>query len=486
MATSPIPLYTSFINSIGCEVSGEDKISFVMPTGDTTPVTLEGKDLVMPTPEMLRRMDGNLHVAYHPLSEQVMRNESPVQRKLRTIVNIKATYMLGSLMQDLTELALSDKKERTSKSDYFELFTVMKDASKTTMQSVKAVVATLEVTGLEHRLVNFASKRGGKLNGTPFRRITNVTFPILAEFAPEKPADHIFSVKMSKKDKLVIFELLKYIIPKLQVQDAYSAGSDSMDAPMFISIALAWAKFAEDINAVSWRYKDALANFTYCNTEIGYLDQLEKISSFIGFIPSMAGNEGTTQLVNKSTGVSVEVGGLAGGNPTTISPTAATSPLSPPATTGFIAPTPAVGTATTAPTVPSVILPTEGGHLKAPSMPVGALLNPGFNNGGFNNGGFNAGNAWGNNGWGGMGVTTGYLPPGTIMGTNGQPVNVLTATLDELERVLDPATYSQVYNQRAQQAAMTAGMQGVQMGFGAGMQMGYGMATNGWGTTGYY
>lgn len=509
MVKSPVPMYAAVLSAVGCEVDANDLVSFVMPSGDRSPLLVEGKRLVIPTPEMLGRINSEQHVAYHPLCEMIMKNESLVQAKIRNVINIKTMFVISTLMLELIGVAISNDKETISKSAYFDLFEQMQEATPRTQKAVKALVETLKPSGLNKRLVSFMSKRVGKINDKEYRRITSVVFPIMAEFGPNSAADRIFDVKMAKKDKEVIYRLLKYIVPSIEVADYYSQGSESMIAPNFDSLVKSYAALMTDVNKVSWKFKDALANVSFLNADLGYMDMIKDLEQYKGFLPVLEGNQGEENLNAKTSQENaISVGGL---TPTVIRtdnvPVAAGNLTSPSVsntvqTVSDVAAKTVAGTANLA----GLAKPNGmanmgmlGGNMGAMGM-MGAfpgmnpmmggfggfptMTNPNPNSGfihpngtaginpalamGFNPGmgmmnpmmGLNgmAPNMMGNPmmngmnpmmGMGGFGQT---LPQGCVMGRTGKVVNIMTDTIAELEKELPPDLFNQVYSQRMMQA----------------------------------
>lgn len=465
MAKSPITFYEGFLRSLGMVVGADNTISYQGADGDLIPMTVESKRLVMPTQEMLRTIDNKFHIAFHPLCEMIMRNESPVQRKIRTVINTHTTGIIIQLMMTLTALAISDQKDKTARSEYFDLFTLLNGAKKTTFQAVEKLVEVIEVTGVNNRLINFSVKRSGELGGKKYRRCCQVTFPILDEWTPDKPEDRIYGVKMSKKDKSIILLLLNFIIRGLQVPDAYSVGSDSMIAPTFMSIANAYAALMTDVNVVVWQFKDELPNIGIMQADLSWLDLAQDLDQYNGFLPVLEGNEGVATM-QAANGQKVEIG-------------TAKSPI----TTPISIPT----TVTTPTIIPTAVNPAPGGFAGFPTVKSGhqnsGYLHPkgmvGFNPmaGMMGMGGFNPmSNMMGMMGMGGfnppgaglMAViqqnqsTTSVNPmmaaQGMVNGPNGQPINIWTAPLAELEKVLDSATYGIVYAQRLAQVNMQRSM----------------------------
>lgn len=505
MVKSPVPMYMACLTAVGCEVDANDLISFVMPSGDRSPLLVEGKRLVIPTPEMLGRIKSDQHIAYHPLCEMIMLNESQVQAKIRNVINIKTMFVISTLMLELISLAITEDKETLSKSPYFDLFELMKDATPRTQKAVKQLVETFKPSGIDKRLISFMSKRTGKINSKEYRRITSVVFPVMEEFAADKPADRIYDVKMAKKDKDVIHQLIRYIVPSIEVTDYYSAGSESMIAPNFDSLVKSYAALMTDVNKVSWKFKDAVANVSFLNADLSFVDMIKDLEQYKGFLPVLEGNQGE-QSINaaNSTANQISIGGITpavmGVENVPVAPGMVTSP----SVTGTVkVPVPTAGLANLAkPTVmPNMMAGMMGGMMGGMAGGMLGGMMGGFNGfGGFptvsnpnpNSGfihpngqaglnpmagmmggmmGFNTGMMGGMNNMNGMGNFMGMnglngmnnammgqfgqtLPPGCVMGRSGKVVNIMTDSVFDLEKELPPDLYAQVYSQRMMQANM--------------------------------
>ena len=79
-----LELYTAIVESAGWNVNSE---GFV--TAFKGPVEIAGKQMVMPTKKILRNPDWDNHIAFHPMSENVMRGESAVLFELRNQMQFK-------------------------------------------------------------------------------------------------------------------------------------------------------------------------------------------------------------------------------------------------------------------------------------------------------------------------------------------------------------------------------------------------------------
>ena len=86
-------LYENILDycSMKPDSKGKVNISFVFEDGkdgEVTPAMLEGRQLVMPTPEQFKTYDPDKVIIFHPLQEYVNRGESEVVKSLRYQLNV--------------------------------------------------------------------------------------------------------------------------------------------------------------------------------------------------------------------------------------------------------------------------------------------------------------------------------------------------------------------------------------------------------------
>ena len=100
---SPIPLYSSVLNSIGCEIDSQGLVSQSI-SGMATPIIIEGRRLVLPTPEVLQTLDNSKMIAFHPICENITLGNSKVIEQFRRMIQLCASTRIISLALDLVNV----------------------------------------------------------------------------------------------------------------------------------------------------------------------------------------------------------------------------------------------------------------------------------------------------------------------------------------------------------------------------------------------
>lgn len=289
-----IDFFTKLVNSLDCEVSEDDPVVRYKVGDERSAVGIDGMNLVMPYMSLLREGQFTNVVPFAPLSENIVRGQSPVIEKLRTMIVMKVTKSVLYLANSLITLAANvDMHERlTSKESKF--LDVLKNCDGKTEKAMEKVTNRVDFIG-ENRVVRIYLNRGGSYKGVKYARVAVVDFPIM-ESEDEKDTK-IFGVNMSKENKRQILGILEWILPGCsEVKDGpFTYGSKSKYAPYFDSLLGAYKLMADAINDKVKIMKkhidvDAIAIDT---SWAEYLPRLKELSLEI---PALKGNEGTIGL----------------------------------------------------------------------------------------------------------------------------------------------------------------------------------------------
>ena len=281
-------LYKSIAEAVGLKAD-ENGLLFMDIDGQHLPCELSGKRLALPTPAVLKDADWEHVVAFHPLSENVLRGESPVLKKLRVLMNLRVTYVMSKLLERLLDIAADHDYHKKLSPTAAEFLTRVPNADEKTVKALDKILDSLELTG-DRRLVSIYLKRGGQLGGDKFSRVAVTSFPILDQFETD---DHeIFGVKMRGKDKETIANLFNYLIPNGNNLELYSAGSNSATAPYFHCLVQAYVKLAKRLNAVVRVFKKHLEHADELTIGTDWETLIEDLSIYRDLIPSLSGNEG--------------------------------------------------------------------------------------------------------------------------------------------------------------------------------------------------
>lgn len=300
---NPIPLYSGVLNSIGCTIDSQGLISQTIIGSAPIPIDIDGRRLVLPTPEVLQGLDNSKMIAFHPICENITMGNSPVIEKFRRMVQMCIATRLSSLAFDLLN-AIVGNEEKVLTGSILGLAEQIPDASKKTLTALEKVLQSFN--GEDRTPIRIYLKRQAELNGEKYRREAAVHFPFMDEFADNKPNDYVYDVKMSKRDKNTLRILFNILIPHIEKPNAYSAGSNSTVAPSFDALLRVTHKLCSEIGSRAYQYRKNL-NIVDYRTDITWGDEEINLAEYANYIPNLDGNDGVIANNQTQTGTTVSV-----------------------------------------------------------------------------------------------------------------------------------------------------------------------------------
>lgn len=282
-----LKLYQAILESLDV-VADKDGLLTYRHGDIDMPYTVDGKRLVLPTPQLLKLGLGDNLVAFHPLSESSVRGESPVLRRLKSAINFRLSQVTAELLQSLVEVAVDSGRHSKISPKAAKFLVLVPDVDDKTAHAMEKVLA--KTSPDQNRLVSVYLKRGGKLNGQKFARTAMVAFPFFEEFADEQP--EIFGTKIRKKDMVAIKALFEYIFPDPDLLETYSAGSNALTAPFFDALMHAYERVATQLNSIVTVHRKELDDHKSLLIDTSWSDLLADLADFRDVIPPLPGNEG--------------------------------------------------------------------------------------------------------------------------------------------------------------------------------------------------
>lgn len=285
-------LYKAILASLNV-VADENGLLSLQYMGSTHRVLVNGKRMTLPTDELLRIGDWSNLQPFHPLSENLLREgESPVSKKLKTLINLRLGTIVTDLMAQFIQLGYDTKSHAKLSPKAQELLSHIQEVDDKTVAAVDKILEAVSEEG-PSKIINIYLKRGGKYKGEKVARLAVVSFPIITdEF--ERNDGVIYGVKLRKKDYAAVLGLLKYILPDCDDLEAYNAPSNSLEAPYFDALIHAYINVARRLNEVVKIHKKQLENADELTIDLSWIDAVENLGAYRGMIPTLAGNEGET------------------------------------------------------------------------------------------------------------------------------------------------------------------------------------------------
>jgi len=267
-----INLYEQMIDYAGLNIDN-DKV-YVGDVANKDPFLVGGKQLIIPTRDMLKNIDGNSMTIFHPLSEDIIKGESAVINKLRYAINIRINISICILMQSLLNLAASPEHHKKLSPEQSELLYNIKDIDeKTTRNFINYTLK--EVKDKEDRMLSYIYlKRGGTLAGVKYPRVGIVSFPFFQSLTDGE------KFKFRVKDIEVYKAVFEYIFSEATDHEAYNYGSRSEIAPYLDALMVTSYKLTERINEVIELYRDYIDEPDTIMFNHDWYDTLKDVETF--------------------------------------------------------------------------------------------------------------------------------------------------------------------------------------------------------------
>jgi hypothetical protein len=298
-----LDIYRSILQFAGLRANPEGYVS--LKDVSTDPVLIGGLRLVIPTNEQLRSHNPGEKIVFHPLTEDIVRGESEIIKKLRVNINTRLNTNIAALGKDLLNIVASPALHARLTPEQSRLLTVVKDADEKTVANYLAMLMSNYKERSDRLYVNVFLVRGGsnqKEPGRKYTRLAVVSFP----FYTENAAGTIGKCRV--KDRETYRQLMEFMFPDIEVTDAYNYGSDSIVAPFLETLMLGSAKIAARINELVELYAPFIEGHEDLMFDLDWMESFRDMTTLapmIREIPLQAGNEGSIPPPTASTPVPV-------------------------------------------------------------------------------------------------------------------------------------------------------------------------------------
>jgi hypothetical protein len=285
--------YADLLGSLNVHDVGDGLLTLKFPVGDgeysEKPCTSNGKRLTLPTDALIRNGKWEGLLAFHPLSENLLRGESEVLKFIRTMVRFRLSSTASQLFAELMGIAADPSRHKDLKPTQAEFLKSVQHANDKT----ETIVNTKLLTRHFDDLLNIYLKRGGQFKGEEYRRVAAVSFPIWDEL--KSKGKMIYDIDCgSVKNKKTIASLFEFIFPKTDDQNYWSAASNETVAPYFQALMQCYAKVAKHLNSIVKKYKKHLQYPEMLTIPLDWEDGLQHLSDWKALIAPLPGNEGAT------------------------------------------------------------------------------------------------------------------------------------------------------------------------------------------------
>lgn len=282
-----IEFYKGILESTGLVIGDKHGVYLEPLPEDLTPYHVNDKHLVLPTPEILRDPNWNAQIAFHPLSENVARKDSPVLKELTKLTNLSLNINIGLLMSSLISYCANKDLHKTLNHKQTVFLSLFPDADEKAVEAWNKVDNKLNGVNTYVKIVTLRDK---KLDNQPYSRVAFVKFPIYDELIQlangTKTDNALFGVKLRKKDIKGIKALFEFLLSGLDnIDGKYSFGTRSAIAPTFHALMSATHRVFTELQRTARLLRIEFA-------ELKWGDALADLSKYKGLIPPLDGNEG--------------------------------------------------------------------------------------------------------------------------------------------------------------------------------------------------
>ena len=286
-----LSIYKSILKFAGLEA---DSQGFIRLVGDDSKdqFLVNGKALVLPTDEQLRKMDTSQKMVFHPLAESTIRGESPVIQKLKDTINTNLGLRFGYLGQELIRIVSSTAIQQRLSPEQAEVIIRIRDADDTSIVNWNGVLRQLVVKRPTRGFLNVFLRRGGDYQGQKYSRVGITTFP----FYKELQAGEQDVAKIRKKDIPTFIQIHQAIFPEIDIDEAYNYGFRGQVAPFLCTLLITSAKLAFRMNEMVDLFKDYFEDADMIRSDVSWLADIENaddLTALIRRIPLQEGNDGS-------------------------------------------------------------------------------------------------------------------------------------------------------------------------------------------------
>lgn len=302
MSKRLLDLYRSMLAVGNLYADSNGHISAVV-SDKKEPVLVKGKSLVLPTDEQLAVPNWENRVAFNPLQESIMRDESAVVEVFRQKINVRLNWTCAILTFELMRIAASPGEHAKLNPDQSEFLSRVKNTDEKTLKTMEALMGAMPFDNPLRSWVSIFLKKGGILRGVKHSRVGIVSFPLWEELSQVEvkdgktkyKTDNVFGVSVRVKDRDTLRELVKYIFPQVDKPEAYNCASDSKIAPFVEALMHTVQTVAGPINDVIELFRNQLSDPDKLLIPADWVEAFNSLETYeddIRSIPMLPGNEG--------------------------------------------------------------------------------------------------------------------------------------------------------------------------------------------------
>lgn len=282
-----VELYKGILPAFGLTVDTDDRIWIGGgELGTQAPLSIDGKNVFIPTDEFLKNSEFRDQVAFHPLMENILKQPSQVLHTLQSALTTRMFITGSFIIQGLLATCAKQKAgQEISSPKLLKYLSGNEGADDKTLKFFKDIIEVIE-KDTSKKLFSVYLKFGGKMGGKEVLRQCSITSPLLEALertlaiGSGKPGTiSVWGVAAPrKKDVELLINVIKSAFPKIE-EKGYSRGSNNPIAPYCDSIFEAALAFNQDAIEIA----KALSKQEPVSSLISYiLIELEPLEELLG------------------------------------------------------------------------------------------------------------------------------------------------------------------------------------------------------------
>lgn len=296
--TQPLlDFYTDLLHSLNIVDVADGRLSLKVPNEDGEYTDLHclsnDKRVVLPTDAILRSGSLDGMIAFHPLSENLLRGESEIIKFLRKMVKFRLSSVASQLLIELMAIAADPERHEDLSPRQAEYLRHVPNANAKTLKALSKLIENHS-----DDIINIYLKREGGRGDETYRRLAAVSFPIWEEL--NSPGTKVYEVDTgSAKNKKTIASLFEFVFPDIDHPEAWSVGSNSGVAPYFDALMRCYSSMARHLAKLVYKYRKYLDYPDLLRHNMDWDEGLDNLEKWKTLIPPLPGNEGAAKKGEK-------------------------------------------------------------------------------------------------------------------------------------------------------------------------------------------
>lgn len=278
--------YEKLLQDVGLVAKSDGKLSYLVGnTGTEKPVTVDGKRLTLPNRDVLKSLDHEHSIIFHPASEQLMCGPSPILEQLRQYITLRLTTTGVEIARAIAATAVDQSLHKKVGSKAKDIMVAMAVADDKTLHVLGQV---LDKVGLSQdtRMYNLFMMASGTKSEPKGIRTTVVSFPIM-DTAYDGDVDMFFGVKMLRKtkDKPSLLPLFEYLLDVKEPTEGVELKKEfttlHTSAPYLNTLLSAFRSIAEHQNELIATFSKAFPALKGLEYNLDWTEEHDDFQEFV-------------------------------------------------------------------------------------------------------------------------------------------------------------------------------------------------------------